>query len=87
MITATIRTRKKVKGVLTEERAIKKYHSLDQARKELTPIGRDMDVARKTNKDINDLPVAVVGVSWDTKSEKNLLLDTRVIVTSENEEE
>ena len=84
MITATILTRKKVKGVLTESRNIICYHSIDKARSELRPIGKDMEVCHKTNR----VPSReVVAVSYDTKSEKSLLLELRVIVSIENEEE
>lgn len=83
MITATIKETKKVKGVITEKRTIICYHSIDKARSELRPIGKDMAVCRKLGK----IPTReVVAVSYDTKSEKSLLLELKVITSIENEE-
>lgn len=91
MITATIKETKKVKGVTTERTYIKCYHSLDKVRNELAPIARAMEAARqkakKTNTPYVDPPTSIKAVSFDTKSEKNLLLEMRAIVTTENEEE
>jgi len=88
MITATIKEKKKVKGVTTEKRHIKCYHSLDKARKELTPIAKDMKVARQKAEKGQiyvEPPVSIIAVSYDSKSEKNLLLEMGAIVTTENE--
>lgn len=90
MITATIKEKPKTKGTSVEKKYIKCYHSLDKARKELSPIAKDMEAARNAYK--NHMPYkepakSIVAVSFDTKSEKNLLLEIRAIVTTENEEE
>lgn len=84
MITATIRETKVVRGITTEKKYIKCYHSLDVARKELRPIAKEMEVARQLSKEPK---ISVVAVSYDTKSEKNLLLEMRAIITTENEVE
>ena len=90
MITATIKETKKVKGIKTERKFIKCYHSLDKARKELSPIAKDMEVARQlaenSHRPYVEPPIVILGVSYDTKSEKNLLLEIRAIITNENEE-
>lgn len=84
MITATIKETKKVNKVLTEERNIVCYHSIDKARSELRPIAKEMSVCQKLGK---KPAKEVVAVSYDTKSEKALLLELRVITSIENEEE
>ena len=84
MITATIREAKKVRGIATEKKSIVCYHSIDKARSELRPIAKDMAVCRKTGKQPSR---EVVAVSYDTKSEKSLLLELKVITSIENEEE
>jgi len=89
MITATIKETKKVKGIKVETRKVRCYHSLDKARKELSPIAKDMEVARqkaKQGQPYIEPPVVILGVSYDVKSEKNLLLEIRAIITNENEE-
>lgn len=83
MITATIETRKKVKGVLTTEREIKVYNTSEQARKALKPIATDMAICRK-NKTTPE--VEIMGVSYDHESEKRMLLEIRAIISVENEE-
>lgn len=72
MITATIQESKVVKGVATITRKIRIYRSMDKARKELTPIARDMAICAKTNKKPK---VIIDGVSYDTDSEKRLLIE------------
>ena len=82
MITATIRETKVVRGIATEKKYIKCYHSLDVARKELRPIAKEMEVARQLKREPK---ISIVAVSYDSKSEKNLLLEMRAIITTENE--
>ena len=90
MITATIKEKSKVKGILVETRKVKCYHSLDKARKELAPIAKEMEVARnalKNHQAYKEPAKTIIAVSYDTKSEKNLLLEMRAIVSIDNEEE
>ena len=82
MITATIRTRKKVKGVLTEKRELKCFASMEKAKKFLKPIATDMAICRSQNKEAE---VEIVGVSYDLDSEKRMLLEIRAIISVENE--
>ena len=73
----------KKKGNVYERKMII-YHSLDKARKEIAPIAKEMRIAEKLNKVPN---VRIEAVSYDTKSEKSLLLETRAIVSTEHETE
>lgn len=83
MITATIITRKKVKGVASETKEIKLFNSTEQARKVLKPIAVDMQVckAKKIQPEVE-----IVGVSFDYDSEKRMLLEIRAYTSIENEE-
>lgn len=72
MITATIQETKVVKGVTTINRSIKLYQSMDKARKELAPIAREMLLCEKQGKK----PKTIIdGVSYDTDSERRLLIE------------
>ena len=82
MITATIRTKKKVKGVLTEKREMKCFSSSEKARKTLKPIATEMAVCRSRGLEPE---VEIVGVSYDFDSEKRMLLEIKAITSVENE--
>lgn len=82
MITATIRTKKKVKGVLTEKRKMKCFPNSEKARKFLKPIATDMAICRSQNKEAD---VEIVGVSYDFDSEKRMLLEIKAIISVDNE--
>lgn len=82
MITATIRTRKKVKNKDVDSKEIRVYTSSTKARKELKPIALEMELAKKSNR----TPVEeIVGVSYDFDSEYKMLLEIRAIVNNDNE--
>lgn len=83
MITATIETRKKVKGILQVKREIKVFNSSEKARQVLKPIATDMAICRK-NKTTPE--VEIMGVSYDHDSEKRMLLEIKAIISVENEE-
>lgn len=83
MITATIETRKKVKGIMTTNREIKVFNASEEARKVLKPIATDMAICRKKK---TTPAVEIMGVSYDHESEKRMLLEIRAIVSVENEE-
>lgn len=80
MITATIKTRKKVKGVLTERREIELFDSVEKARKYLKPIAVDMAICKQLKKTPE---VEIVGVSWDFESEKNMLVEIKAYETTD----
>ena len=82
MITATIKSRKKVNGVLAEKREIKVFNSTEEARKYLKPIAVDMAMCQRQKK----VPTTeIVGVSWDFDSEKQMLLEIKAFKSIENE--
>lgn len=83
MITATIRTSKKVKGILTEKREIKCFASTEKARAYLKPIAVDMEICRQRKQ---KPAVEIVGVSYDFNSEKRMLLEIKAIRSIENED-
>lgn len=83
MITATIVTRKKVKGITQIHREIKVFNSSEKARKYLKPIATDMAVCRKQKV---EPAVEIMGVSFDHDSEKRMLLEIRAFNSIENEE-
>lgn len=78
MITATIQERKVVKGVATIKRNIRVYKSMDKAKKELSPIAREMreyEDKRNRGLKVSPLKYEIDGVSYDTESEKKLLIE------------
>lgn len=87
MITATIRTKKKVKGVMTQIREIKIFTKIDKARDFLTPIATEMVIQKHKGESLEKLPIVIDGVSFDTKSEKNMLLEIHAYTCNENEDE
>ena len=83
MITITLVENKVVKGRPTITRKIVLYHSLDKARKEIPAYVKEMKLAKKEKRTPK---YYIDGVSYDTKSEKSLLLELRAIVSIENED-
>ena len=82
MITATIRTRKKVSGVFNYKQEIKVFKSVDTAKKFLQPIATDMQVCKKAKK---EPVISILAVSYDLDSEKKMLLEIKAITSTENE--
>lgn len=64
------------------KRELKIYHSMDKARKEIIPIVKEMKRAKRLHVEPD---IRIDAVSYDTKSEKSLLLETRAIVSIDNE--
>ena len=83
MITATIETRKKVKGIKQVKREIVVYNSTEKARQELKPIATEMAICRKRK---IEPQTEIMGVSYDHESEKRMLLEIRAIISVDNEE-
>lgn len=82
MITLTIVKQVKSKKSIQYVREIKLYHSMDKAKKEIVPIVKEM----KTAKQLNTNPsIRIDAVSYDSKSEKSLLLELGAITSIENE--
>ena len=84
MITLTIIKKVKTGSIVTFKRELKLFRSMDKARKEIIPIVEEMQLAKSQKRAPE---VRIDAVSYDTKSEKNLLLETRAITSIENEED
>ena len=82
MITLTIVKQVKSGKVISYKREILKFHSIDKARKEIIPIVREMKRAKSQKRKPT---MNIDAVSYDTKSEKSLLLETDAIISIENE--
>lgn len=84
MITLTIIKKVKTGSIVTFKRELKLFRSMDKAREEIIPIVEEMQLAKSQKRAPE---VRIDAVSYDTKSEKNLLLETRAITSIENEED
>ena len=82
MITLTIVKQVKKGSQITWKKELKMFNSVDKARKEITPIVREMKVAKKEKREPK---IAIKAVSYDLKSEKTMLLETDAIISVENE--
>ena len=82
MITLTISEKKKDGKLLKFQRSIKMFKSKDKASKFIVPIVSEMKEAKHQKRDPK---ISIVAVSYDTKSEKTLLLELGAITTTENE--
>ena len=83
MITLTIVEQVKKGSKLESKRYMKLYHSMDKARKEIVPIVTEMRLAKSQKRTPS---IRIDAVSYDSKSEKSLLLETKAIVTTDNED-
>ena len=83
MITITLEEVKEVRGRPVISRKIKMYHSLDKARKEIPAFVKEMRLAKKEKRTPK---YRIDGVSYDTTSEKSILLELHALVSVENEE-
>ena len=84
MITLTIVEQVKSGKTIHYKRRMKLYHSMDKARKEIVPIVTEMKVAKVQKREPT---IRIDAVSYDTKSEKSLLLETKAITSIENEDD
>lgn len=82
MITATIVKQIKAGKQVLYDRKVRLFHSMDKARKELDPIVKEMRLAKREKREPKE---RIDGVSYDTKSEKALLLELKAIVSIDNE--
>lgn len=82
MITLTIIEEVKTGKTISYKRKLKLFSSIDKARKEITPIVREMKSAKKEKREPK---IRINAVSYDTKSEKSLLLELDAITSVENE--
>lgn len=84
MITLTIVKQVKKGTTISFKRELKMFNSVDKARKEITPIVREMKLSKKQKRDPS---IAIKAVSYDFKSEKTMLLETDAITSVENEKD
>ena len=83
MSTLTIVEQVKIGKRVDYQRKLVLIHFMDKARKLITHITKEMNLAKKEKR----APVkSIEGVSYDTDSEKRLLLELHAIESIENEE-
>lgn len=82
MITLTIVKRSSSSKGETYKRELKCFGSIDKAKKEIIPIVKEMKLAIREKRTPS---VKIDAVSYDTKSEKSLLLELDAITSIENE--
>lgn len=82
MITLTIVEQVKTKQRVDFKRSLKMFHSMDEARKFIKPVVKEMKLAKSQHREPS---IRIDGVSYDTKSEKTLLLELDAITSIENE--
>ena len=82
MITLTIIERHAKTGGI--KRKLELIHSMDKAKTRIQPIVKEMRVAEKLKKEPK---IKIEAVSYDTKSEKTMLLELGAIISVENEHE
>ena len=84
MITLTIveQVKDKATKTISPKRYLKLYHSADKASQTIKPIVAEMRLAKRQKR----IPsIRIDAVSYDTKSEKTLLLELGAITSIENE--
>ena len=84
MITLTIEKQVKKGSITKYVRELKVFNSVDKCRKEIIPIVAEMKQAKRAKRPAK---IAIRAVSYDFNSEKNMLLETKAITTTENESE
>lgn len=72
MITLSVTSRKKKGKAFEESRDIKTYRSMEEARKQIRVIVREMNAAKRENRP----PVTRIdAVSFDTEGERSMLIE------------
>lgn len=82
MITLTIVEQIKTAKRVEYKRSIKLFHSVDKAKKFIIPVVKEMKLAKREKREPS---TRIDGVSYDTKSEKTLLLELDAITSIDNE--
>lgn len=82
MITLTIVEQVKKGSRVETKRSIKLVHSMDKARKMIPPIVAEMKSAEKEKREPK---IRIDAVSYDTKSERTMLLELNAIKSIDNE--
>lgn len=84
MITLTIVEQIKNGKRIEFKRHLELFHSIDKAKKYIIPVVKEMKQAKSEKREPKQ---RIDGVSYDTKSEKALLLELDAINSIENEHE
>ena len=84
MITLTIVEQVKKGARVETKRSIKMVHSMDKARKMIPSIVAEMKSAEKEKREPK---IRIDAVSYDTKSERTMLLELNAIKSIDNESE
>lgn len=82
MITLTLVEKVKSGKVVKVKRSLKMFHSMDKAKLFIVPVVKEMKLAKKEKREPDK---RIDGVSYDTNSEKTLLLELDAIISIENE--
>ena len=82
MITLTIVEQVKNRKRIEFKSHLKLFHSMDKAKNFIIPVVKEMKLAKKEKRDPT---IRIDGVSYDSKSEKTLLLELDAITSIENE--
>lgn len=84
MITLTIVEQIKNGKRVEFKRHLELFHSIDKAKKYIIPVVKEMKIAKN---EYREPKTRIDGVSYDTKSEKALLLELDAITSIDNEHE
>ena len=82
MITLTLIKLVKKDKITTSIRTIAKYHSIDKARKDIADIMNEVNEAKRLKREPK---IRIDGVSYDTRSERTMLLELKAISSIDNE--
>lgn len=82
MITLTIVQKVKKGKAIGVERKFKMFRSYDKAKKEIAPIVKEMRLAEVEKREPD---IYIDAVSYDTESERTLLLEMKAIKSIDNE--
>ena len=82
MITLTIVKEVRDGKIISYNKRMRLYKSMDKAKKDIIPIVKEMKVASSQKREPT---IRISAVSYETKSEKTLLLELGAITTIENE--
>ena len=82
MITLTINVVKNKNKVVSYQRCLKMFRSMDEARKYIKPIVSEMRIARANHTQPKE---EIVACSYDVEEEKTMLLRLGALTSVENE--
>lgn len=83
MITLTIVEHVKTGKRVEVKRSIKLFNSVDKAKEFIGPVVKEMQKAKKEKREAT---IYIDGVSYDSNSEKTLLMEMKAITSVDNED-